>query len=82
MPLMLRRYIASALARARYSNLDGGQVYAEVPVLRGVWASASSVEDCRRELEEVIEGWVLVRVARGLSIPPIGRAKIQVPASR
>lgn len=79
---MLRQYIASALARARYSNLEGGEVYAEVPALRGVWASASSVEECRKELEDVIEGWILVRVAKGLSIPPIGRARIQVPASK
>ncbi|MCE9582214.1 MAG: type II toxin-antitoxin system HicB family antitoxin [Planctomycetes bacterium] len=67
---MLRQYITSVLAGARYSNLDSGEIYAEVPALRGVWTSAASVEECRRELEDVIEGWILVRVARGLSIPP------------
>ena len=36
------------------------------------------VEECRTQLAEVIEAWVLVRVARGLKVPPIGGATVQV----
>jgi hypothetical protein len=36
------------------------------------------VEECRNELAEVIEEWVLVRVARGLGVPRLGRVSIRV----
>ena len=31
-----------------------------------------------RDLSEVVEGWILVRVSRGLTIPKLGRASIRV----
>jgi predicted RNase H-like HicB family nuclease len=65
---MLTTYIAKALRRARYETVDG-MVCATVPGLRGVIATATTVEDCRAQLTEVIEAWVVVRVARGLEVP-------------
>ena len=42
----------------------------------GVWACGQTLESCRRELKEVVEGWILVSVKRSLDIPPLGSAKI------
>jgi predicted RNase H-like HicB family nuclease len=75
---MITNYVAAALRRARYRTVDGGLFCATVPGLRGVIATASTVEACRTELAEVIEAWILVRVARGLSIPALGRTTVQV----
>jgi predicted RNase H-like HicB family nuclease len=75
---MITNYVAEALRRARYQTVDGGLVCATVPGLRGVIATASTVEGCRTELAEVIEAWILVRVSRGLSIPSLGRATVAV----
>ena len=61
---MITNYIAAALRRARYQTVDSGLVCATVPGLRGVIATAATVEGCRTELAEVIEAWLLVRVAR------------------
>ncbi|MEI6246822.1 MAG: type II toxin-antitoxin system HicB family antitoxin, partial [Acidobacteriota bacterium] len=61
-----------------YQNVDGGVVCATVPGLRGVIATASTVESCRAELAAVIEAWILVRVARGLTIPALGRTTVEV----
>lgn len=55
-----------ALRRAHYSRLDDGTFCATVPGLRGVIATAPSVEACRDQLAEIIEEWVLVRGALGL----------------
>jgi predicted RNase H-like HicB family nuclease len=74
---MITNYIAAALRRARYQIVDG-LVCATVPGLRGVIATAKSVEACRAELVEVIEAWLLVRVARGLRVPALGRVTVQV----
>jgi predicted RNase H-like HicB family nuclease len=63
------KYIDKALRRARYTQVDPGVYCATVPGLRGVIATAETLEACRDQLAEVIEAWVLVRVARGLPVP-------------
>jgi predicted RNase H-like HicB family nuclease len=75
---MITKYIDKALERARYEVLEDGSFCATVPRLRGVMALGRGVEECRRELAEVVEGWVLVRVARGLDVPRLGGVVIQV----
>ena len=76
---VIRSYLDHALRRARYTQLDDGTFCAEVRGLRGVIATGSSVETCRAELESVIEGWILIRVAKGLPIPSLDGARIRVP---
>ena len=75
---MLTEYIEEALRRARYEILEDSDArfYGEVPELPGVWANARTLEECRRELKETIEGWILVSVKRSLPIPPLGAIEI------
>jgi predicted RNase H-like HicB family nuclease len=47
-------------------------------MIRGVIATGATLEACRRELGEVLEAWILVRVARGLAIPPLGKVVVKV----
>ncbi len=76
--MVITNYISEALHRARYSVVDGGVFCATVPGLPGVIATAASLEACRDELAQVVEEWVLVRVSRGLAIPRLGAARVQV----
>ena len=75
---MLTEYIDEALRRARYELIEDEETpyYGEVPELPGVWASGRTLEGCRRELKEVIEGWILVSVRRSLALPRLGSAEI------
>ena len=57
---MLTAYITAAMARARYRIIDDGTYFGEIPGLRGVWAAAKTLEACRSELQEVLEGWLVV----------------------
>ncbi len=75
---MIVKYIDKALRRARYTQPDPGVFCAVVPGLRGVIATGATLETCRDQLAEVIEEWVLVRVARGLSVPPTGGVTVSV----
>ncbi|MBI4265795.1 MAG: type II toxin-antitoxin system HicB family antitoxin [Acidobacteria bacterium] len=75
---MISRYVATALERAHYRLVDNGTFAATVRGLRGVIATGPTLEACRRELAEVIEEWILVRVARGLTIPPLGKTAVKV----
>jgi predicted RNase H-like HicB family nuclease len=75
---MITRYIDRALARARYELLPDGSFAATVRGLRGVVATGATLEACRRDLAEVVEKWLLVRVARGIDVPPLDGATVNV----
>ncbi len=67
---MLLEYIQAALRHAKYEILtDDKSYYGEVPGCNGVYANASTLEDCREELRTVLEEWVLFRVHRNLFLP-------------
>lgn len=77
---MIVEYIEAALARAKYEIIrDEEPYYGEVPGLKGVWATGRTLEECRKNLSEVIEGWIIVRIKKGLPIPPLGRFRIKEP---
>ena len=59
---MLREYIGRALQKAHYKQLTDGSWFAEIPGLDGVWANGESVEDCRTELAEVLDEWLVLKI--------------------
>jgi predicted RNase H-like HicB family nuclease len=74
---MITEYIEAALARATYEIIqDEEPYYGEIPGLQGVWTSGKTLEECRQNLKEVIEGWIIVRLRKSLSIPPINEHRI------
>jgi predicted RNase H-like HicB family nuclease len=69
---MLLEYIQAALRHAKYEILqDDGTYYGEIPECNGVYANSKTLEDCREELREVLEEWVLFRVHKNLPLPQI-----------
>lgn len=66
---MLTRFIEKNLRRARYKFLADGTFFGEVPGLRGVWANARTLEDCRQDLRETLEGWLLLKVRDAEKVP-------------
>ena len=69
---MLTAYIEEAMKRARYKILEDKTYYGWVQELPGVWAQASTLEECRAELQEVIEDWLLLGLKLGHEIPVLG----------
>ena len=69
---MIISYIQAAMRKAVYEILpEDGTYYGEIPGLQGVWANEPTLEDCREELQSVLEDWILVRIADHLEIPAI-----------
>jgi predicted RNase H-like HicB family nuclease len=66
---MLTKYLRAAMRGAKYELLEEGGYYGSIPGFEGVWADAVSLEECRDELEEVIEEWLLFRLSRQLPVP-------------
>ena len=75
---MLSDYIAKALRKAEYKKLDDGTWFAEVPGFTGVWANASMVEACRKELLGVLEEWLLLKLRDKDPIPVIDGVEIKI----
>ena len=59
---MLTEFIHKKLQEAKYKILKDGSYFGEIPGLKGVWANARNLEDCRKELQEVLEDWLLLKV--------------------
>ena len=69
---MLTSYIRAAMHKASYEILpDDGTFYGEIAGFDGVYSNALTLEECRDELEEVLEEWVLFRVSRNLDLPTV-----------
>jgi predicted RNase H-like HicB family nuclease len=76
---MLTKYIQAAMRKAKYEILpDDGTFYAEIPGFQGVYANAATLEECREELEEVLEEWILLRVSRNLPLPVVDGIELAI----
>ena len=77
---MLSDYIRAALERAHYEIIEDDEpFYGEIPALQGVWATGQTLESCRDNLVSALEGWLLVRLSRNLTIPPLGDITLTPP---
>lgn len=75
---MLFEYIQKALEKAIYKVLDDGTWFAEIPGFEGVWANAKTVEDCRHEMMEVLEEWLVIKIGDRDPIPEMEGASIRI----
>jgi predicted RNase H-like HicB family nuclease len=75
---MLIEYIQIALKKAQYKILDNGTWFAEIPGFEGVWANAKTVEECRYELQEVLEEWLVLKIRDRDPIPEIEGVEIKI----
>jgi len=76
---MLTKYLEAAMRHAHYKILkDDGTYYGEIPKCRGVYANAPILEECRNELAQVLEDWILFRIYKNLALPKIDGIKLTI----
>jgi predicted RNase H-like HicB family nuclease len=74
---MLIEYIEKALEHAHYEIIDDEEpYYGEIDLLHGVYATGKTLEECRKNLKEVVEGWLIISFKKGLPIPKIETQEI------
>ncbi|PHM10866.1 type II toxin-antitoxin system HicB family antitoxin [Nostoc sp. 'Peltigera malacea cyanobiont' DB3992] len=66
---MLTNYIRIALHKATYELLEDGTCYSEIPECQGVWANAATLEACREDLQDALEGWIILGLRLGHTLP-------------
>ncbi len=57
---ILTGYIESALLQAEYSKLEDGTLSGRIPPCKGVIAFGKTLRECERELQSILEDWILV----------------------
>ena len=70
-PKVFNTYIESAMARAKYKLLNGVNWWGEIPECPGTNAYQPTLEECKRELLEVLEGWIIIALEDGDELPII-----------
>ena len=68
---MMTEYIELAMEKAEFETLEDGAIYAEIPGFRGVWAEGETIPEVRKELREVLQEWVELRLPKDLDIPKV-----------
>lgn len=66
---MFSEYVNKKLREARYKILGDKSYFGKIPGLQGVWANGKNLEDCREELQEVLEDWLLLKIKVNEKIP-------------
>ena len=62
---MLREFFDFYLKKANYELIENGKLYyGEIPELKGVWATGKNLEECRKNLLETLEAWVILRLRK------------------
>ena len=73
----LSRCVQAVLKQAEYGRDEDGVVVAEVPGGMGFVAQGDSYEEARVNLEEAVEGNVLLALQLGWDVPPVAGVDIE-----
>jgi predicted RNase H-like HicB family nuclease len=69
--IMLNEYIEKAMQHARCEQIEDGTGFGRIPGFKGVWANQPTQQECREELREVLEGWILLNIADHTPLPTV-----------
>lgn len=68
---MLTQYLQQALRHAKYELTEDGRFFGRISECQGLWAEATTLEECREELQSTLEDWLLLGLQLGHPLPVI-----------
>lgn len=75
---MLLEYINEAMAKALYDKLEDGSFFGKIPQCPGVVAFAETLYKCEQVLRSSLEGWLIVKIRHGDTVPVIRKINLNV----
>ncbi len=79
---MIVEYINEALKKAKYEIInDDEPYYGEIPDIDGVWATGKNLEECREQLKETLDEWLILSFKKNLPIPQINGIDLNIKLS-
>ncbi len=76
--MLLVDYCEKALKKAKYKKLKDGTCFAEIDGFQGVWGNGLTIEECRQDLLEVLEEWIILKLQDGDTLPIVDDLEIKV----
>jgi predicted RNase H-like HicB family nuclease len=76
--MLLVDYCQKALKKAEYKQLDHGTWFAEIDGFQGVWGNGLTIKECRQDLLEVLEEWIILKLQDGDTLPIVDDLEIKV----
>lgn len=76
----LTSYIEAAMEMAAYEKLEDTTYGAEIPGLDGVIAFGPTLHGCQTELRSILEGWILLGLHFGHTLPVVGGIDLNKPS--
>jgi predicted RNase H-like HicB family nuclease len=76
--MILVKYCEKALQQAKYKTLEDGTWFSEIDGFEGVWGNGGTVEECRTDLLEALEEWVILKLQDGDPLPVVDGVAIKV----
>jgi predicted RNase H-like HicB family nuclease len=74
---MFTAYVEKAMRKAKYEILEDGTFYGEIPGFQGVWGNAATLEECREDLQSVLEEWLVIKLwDNDTDLPVLGRMSL------
>ena len=70
---MLIEYINKAMSKAVYDKLEDGSFSGKISQCPGVVAFGKTLYQCEQELRSSLEGWLIVKIRHGDTLPVVGR---------
>jgi predicted RNase H-like HicB family nuclease len=70
---MLKDYIQAAMTKANYEILEDKSYHGEIPEFKGLYANEVNLEECRNELEDSLEDWILLSISKDLPLPVLNK---------
>jgi len=72
------QYIQAAMSHADYDKDSHGGYFGEIPDLPDVWASGTTLEDCRQSLQAGLELWIVTALLTHIPIPEINEFHLDI----
>jgi predicted RNase H-like HicB family nuclease len=76
---MLSAYIKSAMEQAQYEIVEDDKTFfGTIAGFDGLWANGKTLEQCRSELQETLEEWILLSLRMNKPVPIVNEIDLAV----
>ena len=77
---MLTEYIERAISKAKYKKLEDGTYCGTIRPCLGAIAFGRTLRECKQEMRDVLEDWLIVKLRHGDPLPVIDGINLNVGA--
>ena len=68
---MLTEYTDAAMREAHYELMEDARFFGDIPSCEGCWADGATLEECRENLRNALDAWVVIGLRLGHDLPVI-----------